>query len=551
MAVFSDLVKQHGSVSAALKAQGYSKGSSGAWTKDSASTSSASSATGSSSSSKGSSSASKGSGSSTGTSGYYDPNKDYSLAIKNAQTSGADQAYISQLQQERQNKINAQYGGKDPYRGTSDIMGTGASGTAGGSWTPSPGYTEEIAADAGLSQEVLDQIQGYREQAKKGLITWDQANQAANALRLAYGGYTVDKQGNQTMVQPPEVEIPSFEEFLEQTGYDQYSEATQQRIQAAVEQAVNNYNAQIDQTNQDTEELARQAYIAKMLGQKNLDQQLSAAGYAGGMADSQRIQTETNYENNLQELENQRLKVVAELERAIRDAQLSGDLQAAQELQAYLQTMQSNWMSYVQNQQAIQNNNYWNQQQLNLNRQQSSAQQADTAYSRAMQLLGMGIMPGSDVLSQAGLSTQEAEAIRSGILGETAGTGTAAAAASSGRTPAARSASGGGSYNNGSLTAAQVRQLQEALGVTADGMWGKNSTAASGGLTADEAWNALNGSIGGSGAGGSGFSAMAYSSYLSRGDLEGADNYLARYWNAMTPAEQSSVNRLIQAYGLA
>lgn len=551
MAVFSDLVKQHGSVSAALKAQGYSKGSSGAWTKDSASTSSASSATGSSSSSKGSSSASKGSGSSMGTSGYYDPNKDYSLAIKNAQTSGADQAYISQLQQERQNKINAQYGGKDPYRGTSDIMGTGASGTAGGGWTPSPGYTEEIAADAGLSQEVLDQIQGYREQAKKGLITWDQANQAANALRLAYGGYTVDKQGNQTMVQPPEVEIPSFEEFLEQTGYDQYSEATQQRIQAAVEQAVNNYNAQIDQTNQDTEELARQAYIAKMLGQKNLDQQLSAAGYAGGMADSQRIQTETNYENNLQELENQRLKVVAELERAIRDAQLSGDLQAAQELQAYLQAMQSNWMSYVQNQQAIQNNNYWNQQQLNLNRQQSSAQQADTAYSRAMQLLGMGIMPGSDVLSQAGLSTQEAEAIRSGILGETAGTGTTAAAAPSGRTSAVRSASGGGSYNNGSLTAAQVRQLQEALGVTADGMWGKNSTAASGGLTADEAWNALNGSIGGSGAGGSGFSAMAYSSYLSRGDLEGADNYLARYWNAMTPAEQSSVNRLIQAYGLA
>lgn len=81
------------------------------------------------------------------------------------------------------------------------------------------------------------------------------------------------------------------------------------------EQAVNNYQAQIEQTNKDTDELARQAYVAKMLGQKNLDQQLSAAGYAGGMADSQRIQTETNYENNLQDIENQRLEVVAELER--------------------------------------------------------------------------------------------------------------------------------------------------------------------------------------------------------------------------------------------
>lgn len=76
----------------------------------------------------------------------------------------------------------------------------------------------------------------------------------------------------------PQFEIPSFEEFLSQMGYDQYTDATQQRIQAAVEQAVNNYNAQIEQTNKDSDELARQAYVAKMLGQKNLDQQLSAAG---------------------------------------------------------------------------------------------------------------------------------------------------------------------------------------------------------------------------------------------------------------------------------
>lgn len=544
MATFSEMVKQHGSVSAALKANGYNKGSDGTWRKDSTTSTVSSggktSSGGTSGSSAGSSSGSKGSSSA----GYYDPKKDYSLEIKKAQDAGASQSYIDQLRQERQNKIDAKYGGVDPYKGTSDIMGKGSSG--GYTWKPSATYTEEIEADAGLSQDILDKIQGYREQAKQGLISWDEANQAANALRMAYGGYTVDKKGNQTWVQPPAVEIPSFEEFLEQTGYDQYSEATQQRIQAAVEQAVNNYQAQIEQTNKDTDELARQAYVAKMLGQKNLDQQLSAAGYAGGMADSQRIQTETNYENNLQDIENQRLEVVAELERAIRDAQLTGDLQAAQELQAYLQSMQSSWMSYVQNQQALQNSNYWNQQQMQMNRQQVSAQQASQAYDRAMELLSMGIMPGDDVLGQAGISQQEAAAIRSTVLGQSG-----VQSAASGGTTAARSSARSGlrGYDNGSLTAEQVRQMQAYYGTAADGMWGRDSSSAAGGLSADEAWAAMRGED--TPSGGSGFSAMAYSSYLSRGDLEGADAYLARYWTAMTPAEQATVNDLIRAYGLA
>lgn len=544
MATFSEMVKQHGSVSAALKANGYNKGSDGTWRKESTASTVSSGGKTSSGGTSGSSAGSSGGSKGSSSAGYYDPKKDYSLEIKKAQDAGASQSYIDQLRQERQNKIDAKYGGVDPYKGTSDIMGKGSSG--GYTWKPSATYTEEIEADAGLSQDILDKIQGYREQAKQGLISWDEANQAANALRMAYGGYTVDKKGNQTWVQPPAVEIPSFEEFLEQTGYDQYSEATQKRIQAAVDQAVNNYQAQIEQTNKDTDELARQAYVAKMLGQKNLDQQLSAAGYAGGMADSQRIQTETNYENNLQDIENQRLEVVAELERAIRDAQLTGDLQAAQELQAYLQSMQSSWMSYVQNQQALQNSNYWNQQQMQMNRQQVSAQQASQAYDRAMELLSMGIMPGDDVLGQAGISQQEAAAIRSTVLGQ----GGVQSAASGGTTAARFSArSGLRGYDNGSLTAEQVRQMQEYYGTAADGMWGRDSSSAAGGLSADEAWAAMRGEN--TPSGGSGFSAMAYSSYLSRGDLEGADAYLARYWTAMTPAEQATVNDLIRAYGLA
>jgi hypothetical protein len=47
---------------------------------------------------------------------------------------------------------------------------------------------------------------------------------------------------------------------------------------------------------------------------------------------------------------------------------------------------------------------------------------------------------------------------------------------------------GGSTYNNGSLSAEQVKALQKALGVTADGMYGPNSQKAAGGLSAEEAY---------------------------------------------------------------
>ena len=419
----------------------------------------------------------------------YDPNKDYSLAIVNA---GSDEER-ERLRQERQSKINGQYGGKDPYKGTKDIMGTGngtplGSGTSsggssagtGGGWTPSAGYTENIAADAGLSDAELAQIQQYREQAKAGLISWTQANQMANAIRSRYG-YSVDKTGAST---PTQQEDPygSFADYLASMGYGDYAEQTRAAIQASVEAAIQKYNDQIAQTEQDSGQLARQAYVAKMMGQKNLDQQLAAEGYAGGMADSQRIQTELDYQNQLSEIEQQRLLTVRELESAITQAQLSGDLQTAQELAAYLQQVQGQWADYISQRQQMDNSNYWN-------RQQMDEQTRASAYERVMNLLSAGITPDSATLTAAGISAQEAaQILRYYGGGASAGGGTASGGTSSGASGGGNTYRGGGGYSNGSLSTAQIQQLQRALGVTADGKWGAKSSAAAGGLDADAAW---------------------------------------------------------------
>ena len=65
--------------------------------------------------------------------GYWEKNKDYSLEIVKAQQRGDSKESIDKLRQERQNKIDATYGGKDPYQGMNDIMGTGGSSNRGNS----------------------------------------------------------------------------------------------------------------------------------------------------------------------------------------------------------------------------------------------------------------------------------------------------------------------------------------------------------------------------------------------------------------------------------
>ena len=70
--------------------------------------------------------------------------------------------------------------------------------------------------------------------------------------------------------------------------------------------------------------------------------------------------------------------------------------------------------------------------------------------------------------------------------GGSGGSGNASPGAPSQTTPSTSSSG----YDNGGLTAEQIKAMQRFYGTNADGMWGANSTAAAGGKTAADAWNA-------------------------------------------------------------
>lgn len=467
--------------------------------------------------------------------GYFDKNKDYSAAIEAAKKSGASQSEINRLQQERQNKIDAVYGGNEPNMYNSNqtysqaTSGGGSSSSvnnavsiansvqakkdaamqkareaaAAGNWDAAASYTNEIAfATPKNPQDGYDMSEAnafFKQLAKEygydankyyqqkydsvyGAGAWDGGTGTGQPVFNDYSKALVDaynkKNGIQTSVPGmtevmkgevvnPYGQYGSFDEFLSGMGYDSYADATQQAIRAAVQQAIGGYNQQIEDTNEDSKELARQAYVNMMMGGKNLDQQLAANGYAGGMADSQRIALQANYENDLNNLERQRVATINELQRAITNAQLTGDMQTAQELANYLQQIQGQWNNYVINQQQMANDNYWRQQSIDADNQ-------NRAREMALMIMQSGNMPDDETLNAAGISRTQAQALL-GTTGQTI--------------PATTTRRTGGGYNNGGLTRQQVAEMQNYLGVTADGLWGAQSQGQTG-MTADEAWAA-------------------------------------------------------------
>lgn len=254
----------------------------------------------------------------------------------------ADGVYGAETQNAVRHYQSAQGLGVDGIAGqqTFGSLGIGSGGsTAGGG-----GYN-----NSGLTTDQVVEMQNYYGTAADGL--WGQnSTEAAGGLNAqqAWQQYQQQKQ-QQAQQQMQETLMPSmmgFEDFYNRMGGADFEKMLRENINASVQQAVNSYEAQKQETEQDAQEMARQAYVAKLLGEKNMAQRLAAGGYAGGMAESAMLESETNYQNNLAEIQRQRQRALDEIQRAIDNARLTGDMEMANQLADYMAQVQSYYSDY-------------------------------------------------------------------------------------------------------------------------------------------------------------------------------------------------------------
>ena len=128
--------------------------------------------------------------------------------------------------------------------------------------------------------------------------------------------------------------------------------------------------------------------------------------------------------------------------------------------------------------------------------QQVAQQNQDTAREYALSMLSNGAMPDSNTLAAAGISDSEALLWQALANGGTASSVQYSAAPSTqtAASPTVKRPGSGGGYNNGTLSTAQVKQLQadinkylpEGQKIAEDGLWGSATSNAVGGMTADQ-----------------------------------------------------------------
>lgn len=222
-------------------------------------------------------------------------------------------------------------------------QGNYSGGSYGGSSGSSGSYSGSGYNNGGLSADQIRQMQEYYGTTADGL--W-----GANS-KAAAGGMSAAEAWNayrEALAQDELNGDMSWENFLDRMGGTDYEQRLRDAVNAQVQQAVNDYNRQIEQAGTSHEEAARRAYINKMLSQRNMEQELAASGVYGGMADSQRIAAEADYQNDLTDLETQYNDTMAQLRQAITAARLSGDAQIAEQMANYLSQVQSEYRNYLQ-----------------------------------------------------------------------------------------------------------------------------------------------------------------------------------------------------------
>jgi hypothetical protein len=167
-----------------------------------------------------------------------------------------------------------------------------------------------------------------------------------------------------------------------QEAYKKQEEAIREQNRLAVEQGTNRLNAQKTNINQAANDNARQAYIMQMQAKKALPQQLAGQGATGGATETANLGLQTTYQNNLNDINRNKVNAIQEIDNAIVDLQTTGDLSAVEQVLANNQAALNAYSANLDKSVAY---NQWAQ-QFNANRADALAEQAyrDKVYANQM-----------------------------------------------------------------------------------------------------------------------------------------------------------------------
>lgn len=318
--------------------------------------------------------------------------------------------------------------------------GSGYAGTSGGYSQPSgsgiigysPGGGEyPVGSERGLSF-IKNATAGSKIVGSDGSV-WLKNKDGSTTITKNGQTYTIGAQGNSASEELEALRRELQQLYGEQGLYAQALAAQQEANRANVQKAVGSLQDQKRDTETSYANMFRQLYLNKMKSQKNIGQQLAAQGKTGGAAESTLLGLDTSYSDALRQGEQGRIGALGDLDRAITDAELTGDIANAELAAANAKERTDSYADVLRDlmdrydQQNAQNTAY----------EREDADNARAyAYKTAMQLLQSGSMASDELLESAGISKADAQAMVAAVAAQKAAAVAAqkATAKSSGRT---------------------------------------------------------------------------------------------------------------------
>lgn len=316
------------------------------------------------------------------------------------------------------------------YAGTSSGGSGGGSGGgfSGGGSTDIIGYSPgggeyPVGSERGLSF-IKNATAGSKIVGSDGSV-WLKNKDGSTTITKNGQTYTIGAQGNGTSEELEALRRELQQLYGEQGSYAQALAAQQEANRANVQKAVGSLQDQKRDTETSYANMFRQLYLNKMKSQKNIGQQLAAQGKTGGAAESTLLGLDTSYSDALRQGEQGRIGALGDLDRAITDAELTGDIANAELAAANAKERTDSYADVLRDlmdrydQQNAQNTAY----------EREDADNARAyAYKTAMQLLQSGSMASDELLESAGISKADAQAMVAAVAAQKA------TAKSSGRT---------------------------------------------------------------------------------------------------------------------
>lgn len=140
---------------------------------------------------------------------------------------------------------------------------------------------------------------------------------------------------------------------IQKESYDNILAQKQAATDASIKKSVNALESQKSGINDAMDKAAREEYIALMKSKKDLPEQYAAAGMSGGITESGLINLDNNYANNIKDINTQRTSQIANIDNAITDVRLTGDIEKAQQAANIAQQAAESYLSLATNRLAL------------------------------------------------------------------------------------------------------------------------------------------------------------------------------------------------------